>query len=282
MWITLACVAYEPTSCARPGLIVDTDVRDVHTTAMIRARPLRIRALPRRATPDRFTWVSPPDPGSCAEPCETFSLTPPVHESSLSDVSSNLRGSAPSLYSRLLNERIVFLGSPSRRDRQPVVASSSSRSRTDRTPRYVKLAAGRVAGLALLHDQFIQPTCRPLSSGSPCRWGLRSPRGGGKRMGAPNAKTSPPVSSPSRGSTDSDPRQGDQRRAPPSRRDPPSKPQDLRRSRATPSATTPERGRGEDYSDRRVISKHYSYFRCGRDACFGAYFRGPSVRSMGN
>ena len=134
------------------------------------------------------------------------------------------------IYSRLLNERIVFLGTPVTEDIANLIVAQLLHLESEDPDKdislYVNSPGGSVyAGLAIYDTmQFIKPDVQTICVGVAMSMGALLLGGGadGKRMALPNSKilihqVSGGFSGP--GDRHRDPRQGDHRRAPPPRRD---------------------------------------------------------------
>ncbi len=100
------------------------------------------------------------------------------------------------IYSRLLNERIVFLGTPVTEDIANLIVAQLLHLESEDPDKdislYINSPGGSVyAGLAIYDTmQFIRPTCRRSASGIAMSMGALLLGGGasGKRMALPNAK----------------------------------------------------------------------------------------------
>ena len=135
------------------------------------------------------------------------------------------------IYSRLLNERIVFLGTPVTDEIANLIVAQLLHLESEDPDKdislYINSPGGSVyAGLAIYDTmQFIKPDVQTICVGIAMSMGALLLAGGaeGKRMALPNAKILiHQVSSgvPGPGDRHRDPRQGDHRRAPAPRRDP--------------------------------------------------------------
>ena len=100
------------------------------------------------------------------------------------------------IYSRLLNERVVFLGTPVDDEVANLVVAQLLHLEADDPEKeislYINCPGGVVySGLAIYDTmQFIGPTCGRSAAGSPCRWARSSSPAGreGKRFALPNSR----------------------------------------------------------------------------------------------
>ena len=155
------------------------------------------------------------------------------------------------IYSRLLNERIIFLGTPVDDQIANLIVAQLLHLESEDPDKdislYINSPGGSVyAGLAIYDTmQFIKPDVQTICVGIAMSMGALLLAGGakGKRMALPNAKIlihQVSSSFPGPGDRHRDPRQRDHRRAPAARRDhrPAHRARTSRRSGRTPSATT--------------------------------------------
>ena len=155
------------------------------------------------------------------------------------------------IYSRLLNERIVFLGTPVDDDIANLIVAQLLHLESEDPDKdislYINSPGGSVyAGLAIYDTmQFIKPDVQTICVGIAMSMGALLLAGGaeGKRMALPNAKIlihQVSLRLPGPGDRHRDPRQGDHRRPPPPRRDhrQAHRPALREGRRRTPSATT--------------------------------------------
>ena len=135
------------------------------------------------------------------------------------------------IYSRLLNERIVFLGTPVTDEIANLIVAQFLHLQAEDPDKdislYINSPGGSVyAGLAIYDTmQYIKPDVQTICVGIAMSMGALLLSGGaeGKRMSLPNAQDPDPsgvVQLPGSGHRHRDPRQGDHRHAQPPRRDP--------------------------------------------------------------
>ena len=155
------------------------------------------------------------------------------------------------IYSRLLNERIVFLGTPVTDEIANLIVAQLLHLESEDPDKdisiYINSPGGSVyAGLAIYDTmQFIKPDVQTICVGIAMSMGALLLSGGaeGKRMALPEREDPDPpglLGLPGPGHGHRDPRQGDHRRAPAPGRDPRQahRPGPREGGAATPSATT--------------------------------------------
>ena len=155
------------------------------------------------------------------------------------------------IYSRLLNERIIFLGTPVTEDIANLIVAQLIHLESEDPDKdisiYINSPGGSVyAGLAIYDTmQYIKPDVQTICVGVAMSMGALLLAGGaeGKRMATAELEDPHPPGLgrlPGPGDRHRDPRQGDHRRPPPPRRDhrQAHRASRSRRSPRTPSATT--------------------------------------------
>ena len=99
------------------------------------------------------------------------------------------------IYSRLLNERIIFLGTPVDDQIANLIVAQLIHLESEDPDKDISLYINSPGGLyaasrSTTRCSTSSPTCRPSASGSPCPWARSLLAGGAKRkrMALPNAK----------------------------------------------------------------------------------------------
>ena len=168
------------------------------------------------------------------------------------------------IYSRLLNERIVFLGTPVTEEIANLIVAQLLHLESEDPDKdisvYINSPGGSVyAGLAIYDTmQFIKPDVQTICVGVAMSMGALLLGGGaaGKRMALPELEDPDPPGLgrlPGPGGRHRDPRQGDHRRPPAPRRDhlPPHRPDHREGRQGHRARLLHERGRGEGVQPRR-------------------------------